>query len=96
MPHICAVFGCSSNKDKNRDLIFHRFPNEETLRLKWINCCERDSKKDKFNPKNARICGLHFEQNTHERNLKYELLNIPIPSNSSTMSVPTWSQVKML
>ncbi|XP_066955828.1 uncharacterized protein [Macrobrachium rosenbergii] len=75
MPNICALYGCNSNSDRNTDLTFHTFPKNE-LRKKWIHLCKR---KDKFNADSSRICSLHFESSDYARNLKYELLGIPIP-----------------
>lgn len=70
----CAVSECSSdNQSKNfcKDIMFHRFPEESSIRSIWINACKR---KDRFNVNAARVCSLHFENNFYVRNLKYELL----------------------
>ena len=72
----CAVFGCNSNAKQNKDLLFHTFPKDEETRKKWVNACKR---ADKFNADNGRICSLHFEKSAYARNLKYELLRLPLP-----------------
>ena len=76
MPNICALFGCDSNSNRNSDLMFHSFPKNQELRNKWIHLCKRI---DKINPDISRICSLHFEQTSYARNLRYELLGIPLP-----------------
>ena len=91
MPSNCAVFGCFSDKRKNRDLIFHKFPKDSDTNKKWIHLCKR---KDPINVENARICGLYFEADVYERNMMYELLGKLVPQNKIKMkkgSVPTLS-----
>lgn len=70
----CAVVGCKTDyQSKNfaKELMFFRFPNDNTLRKLWLNACKR---ADKVNVENARICSKHFDKNSYERNLKFELL----------------------
>ncbi|XP_066970831.1 uncharacterized protein [Macrobrachium rosenbergii] len=89
MPNICALFGCHSNSDLNTDLTFHKFPKNEDLRKKWIHLCK---KKHKFNAESSRFCSVHFQSTDFARNLKYELLGIPIPRNCIQLksdAVPT-------
>ena len=76
MPSNCAVYSCYSNSKYNKNITFHGFPKDKELRSKWVQLCRR---QDKFNVDNARICSLHFEESAFERNLKYELLGIPVP-----------------
>ncbi|XP_018572042.1 THAP domain-containing protein 6-like [Anoplophora glabripennis] len=71
----CSVFGCiSDNQGKtfNKDIMFFRFPNDETILKIWIEACGR---KDIFNTKNARMCSRHFKTTDYARNLREELLN---------------------
>lgn len=71
---MCAVRGCRSARVKNnKDIRFHRFPKDEELKQKWIALCGM--------PRNCSgyICSLHFESTAFERNLKYELLGLPVP-----------------
>lgn len=44
--------------------------------MKWVKFCKRS---DTFNPATSYICSRHFETSAYERNLKYELLDIPEP-----------------
>ena len=82
MPSNCAVFGCFSNREKNKDLIFHKFPKDIDTRKKWSHLCKR---KDSINEETAQIWIKHFEDDADERNLKYELLNKPVPRNQVRM-----------
>ena len=75
MPSVCAVAGCKSVLIKEGPLSFHSFPKDEEMRSKWVNLCKRNH----LNPSTARICGRHFEPTAFERNLKYELLGLPLP-----------------
>lgn len=71
----CAVATCKSDnqsKTFSKNVMFFRFPTEESLQKVWVNTCKR---KDKINIKNARICSQHFSEECYERNLKHELLN---------------------
>ena len=60
-----------------------------TQRKKWIHLCKR---KDPISVENARIYGLYFKADVHERNMMYELLGKPVPQNQIKMKkgpVPT-------
>ena len=48
----------------------------KNLEKKWIEIC--DKKKNRIS---GYVCSLHFESTVFERNLKYELLNLPVPPN---------------
>ena len=68
----------------------HRFPKDDETKLKWIYLCGQ--KRRKLHPKNARICSLHFKASDYERNLKYELLQLPVPRHLQKLkqgAVPT-------
>ena len=76
MPNNCAVFGCNSSYKKKGNIIFHKFPKNDELKLKWIHLCKR---QDKINGDRALICSLHFKATDYKRNLMYELLDKPVP-----------------
>ncbi|KAK4318382.1 hypothetical protein Pmani_010619 [Petrolisthes manimaculis] len=75
----------------------HEFPKDEEVQCKWIHLCKRDGE---VNPSHARICSRHFEESAYERNIKYELLGLPVPSNQRrlnsgalpTLHMPTTSE----
>ncbi|XP_045110895.1 uncharacterized protein LOC123504448 [Portunus trituberculatus] len=71
---VCAVFGCRPSKDSN--LRYHKFPSNVNLASQWIYKCFRS---DHINIKYAVVCERHFSSAQIERNLKYELLNLPVP-----------------
>lgn len=80
MPGCCAVDGCT-NWDRVKDTLFHRFPKKEEVRKAWIDSCG----KKKVNADHARICSNHFKKTDYERNLKYEILGIPVPRSRRTL-----------
>ncbi|KAK4311004.1 hypothetical protein Pmani_017477 [Petrolisthes manimaculis] len=53
---------------------------EEFLILKNFEMGEYD-RRDTDNPHTARICSLHLEPDAYELDLKYELLNLEMPSS---------------
>lgn len=71
---MCIVHGCTSVHRKGRPIHFHQLPKGEKLREKWIEVCGATK-----NRKTGYVCSLHFDLNSYERNLKYELLGIELP-----------------
>ncbi|KAG0710837.1 hypothetical protein GWK47_021973 [Chionoecetes opilio] len=68
-------------------LILPTIQADEELRAKWIEISGAAK-----NRKTGRICSRHFESSAFERNLKYELLGIPVPpwhSRFKPGTVPT-------
>ena len=89
MPTQCSVFECFQKQSKQSSVRFFRFPQDIELKRQWIAKCRRS---DNINTDNARVCSLHFESVNFKRNLKYELLNIPVPNNQKVLeedAVPT-------
>lgn len=78
MPNCGAVYGCYSNYRNNNGITFHRCPKNDEVKKKWISLCRR---QDPINGNRAVICSLHFDPNAYERDLKYELLNLPVPEH---------------
>ena len=74
----CCVFGCSESGENDGTIHVHRFPSKDPIKKKWAVKCYRS---DKFDYTTARVCSRHFEKKDYERNLKYELLGLPIPTN---------------
>ena len=56
--HTCCVPGCYSNSKKQKKLSFHKFPQDDTLRKKWIGKIKR---KDFVPTEHHRVCSLHFK-----------------------------------
>ena len=80
----CAVAVCPSPKDTS----YHKFPSDITLQNLWLELCKR---KNPINPKTAKICSLHFKPEDFERDLKHELLNLPIRKLLKPGSIPSLS-----
>lgn len=74
MPTVCIVPGCKSVHRKGADISFHELPKDEERRAKWLAICGIN---DWY--RHGRICSRHFEASAYERNLKYELLGLPMP-----------------
>ena len=56
--YMCCVPGCYSNSKKQKKLSFHKFPQDDTLRKKWIGKIKR---KDFVPTEHHRVCSLHFK-----------------------------------
>ena len=53
----CYVPGCYSNTERDKELSFHKFPRDVSLREKWINSIKR---KDFISGEQHRVCSQHF------------------------------------
>ncbi|XP_060519089.1 THAP domain-containing protein 1-like [Cylas formicarius] len=96
----CAVYGCNNSYHKKKrsgeDLVFHRFPKGigmETVRKVWITCCNRDKI---YNINSSYICSVHFTEDDYERDLKNELLGLPVRKILKKTAVPTCYSPKPL
>ena len=56
--YTCCVPGCYSNTKRDQELSFHKFPKDESMKLKWINAIKR---KDFIPGEHHRVCSLHFQ-----------------------------------
>ena len=64
-------------QDKNKDLSFHRFPEDlDSLLEKGGPIFVKGMT---INAETALICSKHFEAEAYEKGLKYELLGEPVP-----------------
>ena len=92
MVYCCAV-GCVNDSSKqskieNEKISFYRLPNDKKIQKLWIDKIRRP--KVNLPPyRNIRICHLHFEEECFERDLKSELLNLPIKRILKKDAVPT-------
>ena len=82
MPRKCAVALCTSPNSTSN----HKFPIEPKLRKTWILACKRT---DSFDPDKSRVCSNHFAPEDFLRDLKNELLNLPIRKILKSDSYPT-------
>lgn len=74
--HACSVKGCQSLERREQNTLFHRLPTNAATQKLWNQFCKR---KQVTNPIAARMCSLHFSGADYKRDLKYELLNLPVP-----------------
>ena len=77
MVNCCAINRNNSSKKKKGDDVkgWHIVPykeNEKELRKKWLHALKRDPPYPE-NDKNFVVCGLHFDDNSFKRDLRYEL-----------------------
>ena len=67
----CAVGSCPSPVGVS----YHKFPKDPKLQKVWLTACRR---KDLVSVKNAFVCAQHFRPDDFERDLRNELLNLPL------------------
>lgn len=70
----CSVAKCNTDnglKNFSNNVMLFRFPKNEDLQKRWVAACKR---ADHINVKTARVCSLHFDDSSYERNLRFELL----------------------
>nr|XP_015839706.1 PREDICTED: THAP domain-containing protein 1-like [Tribolium castaneum] len=59
MPATCAAYGCTNRHKKGGNISFHSFPNDESLRRKWVIAMKREH----FEPsKYSKLCSDHFKK----------------------------------
>lgn len=88
----CAVACCSNYGRKTTDVIYHRFPTNPELQNVWVSRCKREGK---INVKIARVCSVHFLPEDYERDLRNELLGLPVrkhlrPNAIPSQHIPNW------
>ncbi|XP_030766331.1 uncharacterized protein LOC115890293 [Sitophilus oryzae] len=91
----CAVFSCNNSafatKRSKLDIIYHNFPkaknpvSKNTLK-EWVLRCRR---ADNFNPANSSICSIHFKDTDYDRDLRNELLGLPVRKLLKKSAIPT-------
>jgi len=78
----CAIDSCSSPNG----IKYHSFPkNSYSIQQIWMKACNRDF----HSIKNAKICSRHFTPESYERDLRNELLGIPVRKKLKHDAVPT-------
>ena len=78
---VCAVSTCKSPNG----ISYFRFPKETEKQKIWIDKCQRE---DQIKIKSARICETHFSDECFQRDLKNELLGLPLKRNILASAIP--------
>ena len=74
----------------NTNINFHILPKDPEIRNKWIEICQTNK-----NRTTGFVCSRHFESNAFERNLKYELLELPVPPGNNYCEHLTYPKVRL-
>lgn len=84
----CTVATChnSAQKTTGSGIIYHSFPKNASIRAIWVQRCKREGK---WNPDSCSVCSTHFKESDYQRDLKSELLNIPIKKRLKADAVPS-------
>lgn len=86
MVQYCCIPTCRNSSYFNKKESFHRFPKREELRKEWAKRCKSIKK---INLSFARLCSIHFLEDDFERDLKNELLNLPLRKKLKSDAVPS-------
>ncbi|KFM70675.1 THAP domain-containing protein 2, partial [Stegodyphus mimosarum] len=72
----CCVPNCTSEHGKTKNVSFHEFPCEETLRERWIKSISRkDSSGKLWRPADRSVvCSRHFEKSAFKEGYKKRIL----------------------
>lgn len=70
----CAVAACNSPIDPGV-IVYHRFPKDPEVADQWYKACRR---ADRFNFSVAVVCSNHFTAEDYVRDIRNELLGLPI------------------
>ncbi|XP_043490746.1 protein kinase C-binding protein 1-like isoform X2 [Polistes fuscatus] len=92
----CAVATCrnSHRRTRGRRIRYHRFPQIPEVRSRWVRACGRVplvNGEIPFNIQTARICSLHFTQDSYEKDVEHQMLGLPARSRLRRGAVPTIS-----
>lgn len=84
----CFVSSCGNHYNKTRgssSVIYHTFPTSPTRAQKWLKLCGRNEATPlRF----ARICSAHFSPKCYRRDLKHELLGLPLRKKLEPDAMP--------
>ncbi|TRY74091.1 hypothetical protein TCAL_02586 [Tigriopus californicus] len=78
----CAVAACRNPNNVR----YHRFPTDSSQSKLWVDACNR---ADHVNPKTAAICERHFTSESYQRDMRNELLGLPVRKRLKKEAVPT-------
>ncbi|XP_060522362.1 THAP domain-containing protein 2-like [Cylas formicarius] len=83
----CAVYNCNNSyKKRLPGITFHRFPKSIVMRKKWVHLCSRNANS---NIANGIICSEHFLPEDFKRDLRNELLGLPLKKRLKEHAVPS-------
>ncbi|XP_012277733.1 uncharacterized protein LOC105698245 isoform X5 [Orussus abietinus] len=90
----CAVATCrnSHRRTRGRRIRYHRFPQIPEVRSRWVRACGRvplSNGEVPFNIQTARICSLHFTNDSYEKDMEHLVLGLPVRSRLRRGAVPT-------
>ena len=90
----CAVATCrnSHRRTRGRRIRYHRFPQIPEVRARWVRACGRvplSNGEAPFNIQTARICSLHFTDDSYEKDMEHLVLGLPVRSRLRRGAVPT-------
>ncbi|XP_043258306.1 uncharacterized protein LOC122400746 isoform X2 [Colletes gigas] len=90
----CAVATCrnSHRRTRGRRIRYHRFPQIPEVRSRWVRACGRvplSNGEIPFNIQTARICSLHFTNDSYEKDMEHLVLGLPVRSRLRRGAVPT-------
>lgn len=90
----CAVATCrnSHRRTRGRRIRYHRFPQIPEVRMRWVRACGRVPLSNgdvPFNIQTARICSLHFNNESYEKDIEHLVLGLPARSRLRRGAVPT-------
>ncbi|XP_057322720.1 uncharacterized protein LOC130666081 isoform X2 [Microplitis mediator] len=90
----CAVATCrnSHRRTRGRRIRYHRFPQIPEVRARWVRACGRAPLSNgdiPFNIQTARICSLHFTNDSYEKDMEHLVLGLPVRSRLRRGAVPT-------
>ncbi|KOX79984.1 hypothetical protein WN51_06396 [Melipona quadrifasciata] len=90
----CAVATCrnSHRQTRGRCIRYHRFPQIPEVRSRWVRACGRvplSNGEIPFNIQTARICSLHFTNDSYEKDMEHLVLGLPVRSRLRRGAVPT-------
>ena len=61
----CVAVGCDNDQRSSEGVSFYRLPKNKELQKKWKNAIKRDRLA-----KDTRLCHVHFDDNSFQRDLK--------------------------
>ncbi|KAK3923436.1 Transposable element P transposase [Frankliniella fusca] len=81
----CAVRSCTSRSGGDGVVVFHSAG--ERVRERWIEKCNQPA--EWIPPKQLIVCSRHFDASDYERDLKNELLNLPVRKILKREAIPS-------
>uniref|UniRef100_A0A1B6C7I1 THAP-type domain-containing protein n=1 Tax=Clastoptera arizonana TaxID=38151 RepID=A0A1B6C7I1_9HEMI len=89
----CTVAVCNNShaKTKGKGVKYYHFPKDPEVRSRWVHLCRREGK---WNPDSCLVCSEHFLPEDYERDLKSELLNLPIKRRLKKTAIPSQKLTK--